>query len=725
MRLSQTVLTALVATSATALPVTEKQPTGEQQQQVSPDHDGVQSQKFSKLEETAHKQPLGYNNDKEVSTEKKNSGSFNGLFTTNGQKESQGWAKIKSALSRGNSKQDDKLDSRRPTEGEFADGNRQHGSNGVIQARHDPNEDVRLEKMTGGGRQSSVDSGDMGFIGHEQYLDKFSDRPFRGEYIAPREIKKNGGDMIKDDMTMKMDTTMPSQEREDWMRGGRGNGEWMRPSHGNDEWMRHGEESEFSKSRGQNNKLDLDRRQGQYKDEFVQKESRSFSPMTQSWIVRFNNDATKDGKVPIVSNDEQIAGTIQMTYVDDRTPEQQHRELPNTQVKENRMLPNRVPHTYEPEMRRPWNQEDERQYNEYLNKGKPMSEQSFEYLDRQPNNGESKQFINYQPTSETKKLNYQPTSETKENLDYQPSGEHGLNFSSEPTNGEVKEMYNYQPASGETKQYRDRQPSNGETKEFLNYQPISGETKELLNSQPTSGGETREYRDRQPTSGETKEMIGTKPMGGDTRANFEDQSGRTRMDMNQPSDGIHHTTDNTQKDSFYPEGEFQTSPYMSQKSNYRVVSSNNGNIQRRNRHTGTTQNSQVLPPSQEMSRDGSDRVPLNEESEKLTEREYTRPHTWMITDPSILGDDFLEPLNEKNMVKDGKLVEPRELYKTYEHGEPMHKDYKLMCDAEGGFLCESVKDNGMPYEKTEMMKGDQIKGDQIKGSSNEGLVDSQ
>ncbi|KAK0745433.1 hypothetical protein B0T18DRAFT_428596 [Schizothecium vesticola] len=678
MRLSQTVLTALVATSATALPVTEKQPTGEQQQQqVSPDHDGVQAQKFGKLDETAHKQPLGYNNDKvntdKVNTDKKNTGSFSGLFTTNGQKESQGWAKIKSALSGGNGKQDDKLDSRRPNKGEFTDGNRQHGSNGVIQARHDPSEDVRLEKMGGGDRLSRANSGDMGFIGHEQYLDKTLNRPFRGEYIAPREIKKNGGNMLKDDMTMNMDTTMPNQEHEDWMRGGRSNSEWMRQ----------GKESQLSKPRdqgmdtGMDKQFDSDRRQGQYMDELVkdQKESRTFSPMTQSWIVRFNNDATKDGKAPLVSSDEQIAGTIQMTYVDDRTPEQQHREVPNPHVKENRMLPNRVPHTYEPEMRRPWNQEDERlerQYNEYLNKGKPMTEQTFEYHDRQPNNGESKQF-----------LNRQPTSETKENLDFQPTGEHGVNFSSQPTSGEVKEFLDLQSNNGETKEYRDRQPSNGET----------------------------------------KEMLGSKPFGGETKQNFNDQSGRTQMELNQPSDGIHHTTDNGQKDSLYPEGEFQTAPYMSQKTTYRVVSPNNGNIQRRNRHTGTTQNSQVLPPSEDMSRDGSTRVLVNKALEKLTNREYTRPHTWLVTDPSIFGDDFLEPTDEKNMAKDdGKLVEPRELFKTFEHGrdESMHKDFKLICDAEGGFLCESTKDTVMPFETPEMMKTNQLK-----GSPKEGLADSQ
>jgi hypothetical protein len=653
MRLSQTVLTALVATSATALPVTEKPPTGEQQQQqqVSPDHDGVQAQKFGKLDENAHKQPLGYNNDKEVNLDRKNTGSFGGLFTTNSQKESQGWAKIKSALSRGNGKQDDKLDSRRPNKGEFTDGNRQHGSDGIIQARHNPNEDVRLEKMGGG-------DPDMGFIGHEQYLDKTSSRPFRGEYIAPREIKKNGGNMLKDDMTINMDTTMPSQEREDWMRGGRGNGEWMRGGRDSNEGMRQGKESQLSKPRdsGMDKQFDSDRRQGHYKDELYkdelvkgQKEPRSFSPMTQSWIVRFNNDAAKDGKVPLVSSDEQIAGTIQMTYVDDRTPEEQHREVPNPHVKESRMTPNRVPHTYEPEMRRPWNQEDERlerQYDEYLNKGKPMTEQTFEYRDRQPNNGE-----------------------TKENLDFQPTGERGVNFSSQPTGGEVKEL------------------------------------------------------DLQPINGETREMLGSKPLGGDTKQNFNDQSGRAQMDLNQPSDGIHHTTDNGQKDSLYPEGEFQTSPYMSQKTNHGAVSPNNGNIQRRNRHLGTTQNSQVLPPSEAMSRDGSARVPVNEASEKLTDREYTRPHTWLVTDPSILGDDFLEPTDEKNMFKDdGKLVEPRELFKTYEHArdESMHKDFKLICDAEGGFLCESTKDTVMPFETLEMMKTDQLK-----GSLKEGLVDSQ
>jgi hypothetical protein len=179
------------------------------------------------------------------------------------------------------------------------------------------------------------------------------------------------------------------------------------------------------------------------------------------------------------------------------------------------------------------------------------------------------------------------------------------------------------------------------------------------------------------------------------------------MDMNQPS-GMHgHTTEDVQKDSFLPEGEFQTTPSMSQKTNYRG-SPSNGNIQRRNRHTGT-QNSQILPPSDEMSREGT-RVPVDEASKKLShpESEYTRGQTWMQEqkmqrENSLLNKD-LKPTD--NMVKGSQSVEPREMLVTYKqaHEDPMSQDFGLNCDAEGSILCETSTKGKLSGAETEMMK---------------------
>ncbi|KAK1827438.1 hypothetical protein QBC39DRAFT_176618 [Podospora conica] len=731
MRLSQTVLTALVATSATALPVNEKQPE-QQQQQVSPDHDRGQAQKFGKLEETTHKQPLGYNGDKETNTDKKNTGSFNGLFTTNGQKETQGWGKIKSALSRGSDKPGQKLDSRPPFKGEYTEGHRQHGSNSGIQARHDPSEDVRLEKPS-----------DMGFLSHEQFEGKAPYRPFRSEYIAPQEMTKSGGNMPKDNMMMPTDESMPSQERENWMRGPSQEREnWMRGGRTNGEWMRHGGENMRSKNPdqhpGMDHQFDSGRVQGQ-------KVSREFSPLTQSWIVRFNKDAPNGDRVDRMnSGNEGIFGTAQMTNVDGFTPDQQHWEVPNPRVNENRMPPNRVPHTYEPEMRKPWNNEQqvEGQSYEYWNKGKPMNE----FCDRQPNHGESKQFLSYEPTGENKKtFNHQPVSgETPEYLNYQPiTGETKEYRNREPSNGPTKENLNYQPLTGETKEYRNRQPSMGEDKEFLNYQPLTGETKEDRNRQPSNGpikenlnyqpltGETKEYRNRQPSMGETKEFLNYQPLTGETKEyrNRQPSMGETKEFLNyQPLTGETKEYRNRQpsmgetkeflnnlpltgetKESF--KGQQPGRPQMEWTHPTDEHPGTGNVIQRRNRHTGT-QNSQVMPASEDMSHDGSRRNPSNE-------REYTRPHTWLVTDPSIFDNDFLEPTREPNMFQDEKLVEPRELYKSYEQGheQPTHKDgYKLTCDLEGGVQCDTIKETGLPYE---MMKTEPVRG------TPQGLVDSQ